>query len=828
MIREVSIGIQGMTCASCVQRVEKALNKTDGVHEASVNLATEKASIRFDDAVVQLPQLVEAVKGSGYEPLVVREEIMVSGMTCASCVQRVEKALNKLPAVLEANVNLATEKATVVYLPASLSPGQIDQTIRNAGYTPIRSEKNPEDAERAAHMAEYRGFLRDIVIAVVLTIPVLILALGPQIFPVMSTWIPGRISSWIQLILATPVQFVAGYRFYKGGWAEIKHRSLGMNTLVMTGTSAAYFYSVLAFFFASIFPAGTAQTYFDASTLIVTLILLGKYLESLTKGRTSEAIKKLVQLQAKTARVLRDGQIVELPIETVIPGDLVMVRPGERLPVDGVITEGSSFIDQSAVTGESVPEEKQLGDEVISGTVNGTGSFTFKATRVGAETVLSQIIKMVEEAQSAKPAIQRMADQIAAIFAPVVLSLSAITFLVWLLLGPAPALSFAFVAAVSVLVIACPCAMGLATPTAIMVGSGRAAEMGVLFRKGTALEGLDRARTVILDKTGTVTLGSPELTNIVTLGVSEEEVLPLVAAAESRSEHPIATAIVRAAKQRGLDIPEATEFEAVPGYGLDAKVSGRLVQVGAERFMHKLGISTEQVKEEADRLSSEGKTPLYVAFDNQLTAVCAVADPVKEGSIKAIRALASLGMGVMMVTGDNLRTAQAIARRVGIEEVTAEVLPQQKAEVVKKLQAEGRRVVFVGDGINDAPALAQADVGMAIGTGTDIAIEAADVVLMSGDLRGVVNAVWLARKTVHTIKMNFVWAYGYNLALIPVAAGALYPAFGLLLNPAFAAAAMGVSSIFVLTNSLRLKRFRPVFAEGKAAPTPPVARATAS
>jgi Cu+-exporting ATPase len=619
------------------------------------------------------------------------------------------------------------------------------------------------------------------------------------------------------------VQFYAGQRFYRTGWGELRHLSPGMNSLVMLGASAAYFYSVLALLTPWIFPPGTANTYFEAAGVIITLILLGRYFEAIAKGRTSEAIRKLMQLQTKTARVLRAGEEIEILIEAVVPGDVVLVRPGERVPVDGVVSEGESFVDESMITGEPMPAEKKPGAEVVGGTVNKIGAFTMQATRVGADTVLSQIIRMVEEAQSAKPPIQQLADRIAGVFVPTVIVVAGVTFGVWLALGPAPALSFAFVAAVSVLLIACPCAMGLATPTAIMVGTGKGAEMGVLLRRGTALEALARVDAVILDKTGTLTKGRPELTDFHLLGEQgssepASEMLRLVAAAEAKSEHPIGEAIVRAAKDRGLAIPALDSFRAEPGFGIEAQLEGRVVQIGADRYMRRSGVDLAGSEEQASELADEAKSPLYAAVDGRLVAVLAVADRLKEGSREAIDALHEAGLEVAMLTGDNRRTAAAIARQVGIDQVLAEVLPDQKAEEVKRLQAAGRKVAFVGDGINDAPALAQADVGIAIGTGTDIAIEAGEVILMSGDLRGIVNAVSLSRRTLRTIRYNFFWAYAYNVALIPVAAGVLYPVLGVLLSPILAAAAMSTSSLFVVTNSLRLRGFRPPLAGDRQVP----------
>ena len=742
------------------------------------------------------------------------EEIQfgVRGMTCASCVARVERTLRKLPGVSDATVNLTTEIASVDYLPATISPDRIRAAIEDAGYQP---EAVPETLEQTevSRAGEQEDLLRDLRIAAAFTLPLVVVAMAPMLVPGLEALLhrlaPPAAWRWLQLVLGTPVQFVAGRRFYRQSWAELRHASPGMNTLVMMGSSAAFLYSVVALLAPQIFPAGTANLYFEAAAVIITLILFGRYLEAKAKGRTSEAIRKLIQLQPRTARVVREDGAVEVPIDTVVPGDLIQVRPGERIPVDGVLTEGSSFVDESMITGEPVPVAKDPGNEVVGATVNKTGAFVFRATKVGADTVLAQIIRMVEEAQAGKPPVQRLADRIAGIFVPVVIVIAVITFAVWLLFGPSPALSYAFVAAVSVLVIACPCAMGLATPTAIMVGTGRGAEMGSLFRQGTALELMAKVDTVVLDKTGTLTKGHPEMTDLVAVEMPEDEVLALVAAAEEQSEHPIARAVVDGARQRGLAWEKARDFQAEPGFGLQAQVADHRVEVGADRYMEALGLDLSAVSDIAAKLADEAKTPIYAAVDGRLAALMAVADPLKEGSSEAVKALVEMGMDVAMLTGDNQRTAEAISRQAGIEQVLAEVLPDQKAAEVKRLQAGGKRVAFVGDGINDAPALAQADIGIAIGTGTDIAIEAGDIILMSGDLRGIVNAAALARRTFRIIFGNFFWAYAYNVALIPVAAGVLYPLLGMLLSPMLAAAAMSVSSIFVVTNSLRLKRFEP-------------------
>ncbi len=805
MAAPITIGIKGMTCASCVRRVERALTKQPGVNRAQVNLATERAVVEADTATPA--ELVAVIEKAGYDPVVKDLEIGVRGMTCASCVARVERVLRKLPGVLEASVNLATEKARVRYLPEAIEPRQLHEAITKAGYEPVdlsRAEEAPADDE------EGKALRGQLLFAAAFTIPLVIVAMGkmlPGLEHLFMSVMPHRGWMWIEWLLATPVQFVAGRRFYRTGFAELRHFNPGMNSLVMIGSSAAYFYSVAALLIPGAFPAGTAESYFEAAGVIITLILLGRYLEHIAKGRTSAAIKKLLQLQAKTARVLRGGETVEIPVEDVEPDDRVLVRPGERIPVDGVILEGESYVDESMITGEPVPVAKGVDAEVVGGTINKNGALTFRASRVGADTVLSQIIRMVESAQAEKPPIQHLADTIAGVFVPAVIAVALLTFAAWLGFGPTPALSFAFVTAVSVLLIACPCAMGLATPTAIMVGTGKGAELGVLFRKGAALETLAKIDTVVLDKTGTLTRGRPELTDLVVLRGEENETLRLIASVEARSEHPIAEAIVRGAQERGLALAAISAFQAEPGYGVAAEVDGRRVNIGADRYMSKLGLTLGEAKTQAKALAEAGKSPLYAAVDGELAAVIAVADPLKDGSKPAIQALKELELEVAMLTGDNRGTAEAIAREADIERVLAEVLPDQKAAEIKRLQAEGKRVAFVGDGINDAPALAQADVGIAIGTGTDIAIEAGDVVLMRGDLRGIVDAVALSKRTRRTILGNFVWAYGYNVALIPVAAGVLFPFTGFLLNPMVAAGAMSISSIFVLTNSLRLRRF---------------------
>jgi len=815
-LKSLSLPVDGMNCASCVGRVEKALAGLDGVSHASVNLTTERASVDFNPKDTGPAAIAEAIEQAGFSVPAASVELSVGGMTCASCVARVEKVIGQLPGVTDASVNLATEKASVSFTSGAQDATTIANAIEQAGYEARAMSAESGDREAEAREAETRECRNKLLLAAAFTVPLFLVAMlkmAPGAGDIMMALLGERSWIGIEFILATPVVFYAGRGFYVSGWAEVSHLNPGMNSLVMLGASAAYFYSLAALVAPDIFPDGTATSYFEAAGVIVTLILLGRYLEAIAKGRTSEAIKKLLQLQAKTVRVIRDGIETEIPIEEVVAGDLVVVRPGERLAVDGIVTEGSSYVDESIISGEPVPVDKSLSDEVIGGTVNKTGAFTLKATRVGADTVLSQIIRMVEEAQGTKPPIQKMADQIASVFVPIVLVVAAVTFAMWLSFGPAPPLSFAFVTTVSVLLIACPCAMGLATPTAIMVGTGKGAEMGVLFRRGTALEVLARIDAIVLDKTGTLTRSQPELTDFDAINADKMETLRLVAASETKSEHPIAEAIVRGAREKGLDIPAADSFKAEPGFGIEADVEGHKVQAGADRYMERLGIDLSSVREQAAALGEQAKTPLYAAVDGNLAAIIAVADALKEGSVEAIKALQALGLETTMLTGDNRRTADAIAGDIGIDRVMAEVLPDQKADEIKRLQAEGKKVAFVGDGINDAPALAQADVGIAIGTGTDIAMEAGDVVLMSGDLRGIVNATALSRRTLKTIRLNFFWAYAYNVALVPIAAGVLYPWMGVLLSPMLAAAAMSFSSIFVVTNSLRLRGFRPQLAD---------------
>jgi Cu+-exporting ATPase len=736
-------------------------------------------------------------------------EFPVGGMTCANCSGRVERALRAEPGVAAASVNLATGIARVELTPGATDAARLREAVREAGYE-VPEPEAPKVDFAALELASLR---RTLLFALALTVPLLVESMGPMLVPGGHQWMTATLSERtrgvIELLLATPVLFGAGARFFRHGWAEVRTLSPGMSTLVMLGGTAAWLYSLVALVAPQVFPPGTAHYYFEAAATIVTLILLGKYLEARAKGRTSEAIRRLIGLQPRTARVVRDGSELEVAIEAVAPGDLVVVRPGERIPVDGRVDDGTSFVDESMITGEPIPAEKGPGSEVVGGTVNQTGAFRLRASRVGADTVLAQIIRLVEEAQTGKPPIQALADRIARVFVPLVILAAVATFVAWMLLGPEPALNHAFVAAVSVLVVACPCAMGLATPTAIMVATGRAAELGSLFRRGPALEALAKADTAVLDKTGTLTKGRPELVAIHALDGDETQALRLAASAESLSEHPLARAIVAAARARGVDWPAPEGFRAEPGRGVEARCAGQDVLVGTARFLADRGVDIAAAAPFTAELALASATPVLLAVCGRLCAVFGIADPPKDGSRDAVAALRRLGLEVVMLTGDQPEPARAVAAAVGIDEVRAEVLPADKAGEVQRLQAAGRRVAFVGDGINDAPALARADVGIALGTGTDIAVEAGDLILMSGDLRGVPNAIRLARRTLATIRGNFFWAYAYNVALIPLAAGALYPATGLLLNPMLAAAAMSLSSVFVVTNSLRLRRFLP-------------------
>lgn len=806
-----TLPIEGMTCASCVGRVEKALKKVEGVENAEVNLATENAMISSSQPL-DLIAVTKAVERAGYKVLASQPiELSIEGMTCASCVGRVEKALKKVEGVQQANVNLATERAWVQGN-AQVQSSDLIQAVKKAGYTAKQIEQSVS-VQQDKKATEQQQLKRDLMISLILAVPVFILEMGSHMIPAFHMWVMDNIGtqqSWlIQCVLTTLVLIFPGRRFYQKGIPALWRFAPDMNSLVAVGTLAAYSFSLVATFIPQVLPEGTVNVYYEAAAVIVSLILLGRYFEAKAKGRTSQAIQHLVGMQAKTARVHHNGQMIEVPIAEVITETIVEIRPGERVPVDGEVVEGQSYIDESMITGEPVPVKKQVGDQVVGGTVNQNGTLNFRATAIGDSSVLAQIIRMVEQAQGSKLPIQALVDKVTMWFVPMVMLLAVLTFIVWFIFGPDPALTFSLVNAVAVLIIACPCAMGLATPTSIMVGTGRGAEMGVLFRKGEALQALQEVKVIAVDKTGTLTEGKPTLTDFhVQPGFEREQVLRIVASVEAKSEHPIALAIVQAAEQQNISLLPITTFDSVTGFGIKAEVEGQAVHIGADRYMQQLGLDVTPFKDEAAHLGQEAKTPIYVAIDQKLAAIIAVADPIKDTTYAAIAGLHQLGLKVAMITGDNRHTAQAIAAKLHIDQVIAEVLPDGKVDAIRQLQQQYGRVAFVGDGINDAPALAQADVGLAIGTGTDVAIEAADVVLMSGSLQGVPNAIALSQATIKNIRQNLFWAFFYNIALIPIAAGVLYPAFGILLSPIFAAGAMALSSFFVLGNALRLKYFQ--------------------
>lgn len=823
----IDIPVGGMSCASCVGRVEKAIAAVEGVSGAEVNLATRKARVTL--AGSQTGAVADAIRSAGYEPGAAEVTLAIAGMSCASCVGKVEKALRVVPGVVDAQVNLATGRASVRVLDGGVTPALV-AAVEVAGYEaePV-GQGQSDDAETARRQAEQGALGRAVVVAALATLPLMALEMGPHLSDAFHHWLHGRADAFTLKLaafaLATIVLFGPGLRFFVKGWPALLRGAPDMNALVMLGAGAAYAYSVVATFAPDRLPEGTAYTYFETGAVIVTLILLGRWFEARARGRTSEAIRRLVQLQARFARVLRDGVEHEIAIEHVRVGDLVLVRPGEKIPVDGAVVEGSSYVDEAMVTGEPAPAHKGVGSAVIGGTINRNGALRFRAEKVGADTLLAQILRMVEQAQGAKLPIQALVDRVTNRFVPAVIAAAALTFAAWLAIGPSPALTYALVNAVAVLIVACPCAMGLATPTSIMVGTGRAAELGILFRQGAALQGLSEITTVAFDKTGTLTRGRPEVTHLVAAdGIAEEEALRLAASAESASEHPSAEAIVAEARRRGLALSPAADFAAEPGLGITARVEGRIVAVGSGRLMAERAIPIGALAEKAAAFARDGGSPLYVAVDGRLAGLVVVADQIKPGTPAALDALRALGLRIVMVTGDNRATAEAIAARLGIQAIEAEVLPTDKAAIVKRLQQEGG-VAFVGDGINDAPALAQADIGIAMGAGTDIAIESADIVLISGDLRHVPEAIGLSRATMANIRQNLGWAFGYNVLLIPVAAGLAYPLWGVLMSPVFASFAMAFSSVSVLANALRLRRFAAE--RGAAPPAPDAAPATA-
>lgn len=827
----ITLPIKGMTCASCVAHVEEALSEVEGISNANVNLATEKATVEIA-AGLDIGKIKFAVEDAGYGIGVEKATYAVSGMTCATCVATVEGALKPLPGIISASANLASEKATVEFVPGVTDFSEMRAAVKDSGYD-IRTldtadSIDKEDKERAREA-------RQLLVKTAVSVSVAALLMGLMLSPLAS----GSFARWLNFImlgLATPVQFWAGGQFYSAAWGAFKHRTTNMNTLIAVGTSVAYFYSLIAtVFYTSSFFAQTHRfhvhtlfehstgTYFDTSTAIIGLILMGRYLEARAKGRASRAIKDLIGLRPKTARILRSGQESEVPTDEVMPGDVVVIRPGEKMPVDGVVLEGSTSVDESMLTGESIPVEKKPGDKVFAATLNTTGSFQFRATKIGKDTALAQIVKLVEEAQGSKAPIQKLADTISSYFVPAVLGIAALTFVLWYFLGPEPSYVYAIMTAVSVLIIACPCALGLATPAAIMVGTGKGAENGILIKNAEALERANKINVVVMDKTGTLTMGKPVVTDIITEGIKEEDLLNLIASAEQGSEHPLGQAIVRRAMVKGITLDKPSKFTAVPGYGIEAQLNGKTVLGGTAVLMKQRGFSMNGLEAKADDLAAQGKTAMFVAVNGVVRGVVAVSDTIKPEAKEAVAALKSMGIEVVMLTGDNKRTASAIAQQLGIDKVLAEVLPVAKSNQIKALQAQGKIVAMVGDGINDAPALAQADIGIAIGTGTDVAIEAADVTLMRGDVRGVATAIRLSKATMRAIKQNLFWAFAYNVALIPLAMGVLYLLFsdggmpGVLkpilgdfgfLNPILAAGAMAISSVTVISNALRLKALK--------------------
>jgi Cu+-exporting ATPase len=813
-----------------VPNLEAGLRALAGVHQVTTNAGAGVLQVEYDSAKVNIPQMAAAIRLAGFQPGGSNVKIGIENLRCASCVKFIEEELRSTDGVLSATVNLATQEASVDYLPQKATLAQLNTAIEEWGYKPrAATSDEPVDKQEEAHAREYRRLMRMFWFSAIVSVPVLLFAY-PQYVPGIRDLSMEIIRwTWILSAAATlPVLFYSGYDFFTGAWAAFKHRSANMNTLIALGTGAAWLYSTFAIAFPTVFPEGTSEPFYDVVAVVIALVVLGQALELRAKGQSSAAIKKLLGLQAKTARVIRDGKELDLPVEEVLVGDVIQVRPGEKVPVDGVIVEGSSAVDESMLTGESLPVSKKQGDEVIGATLNKTGAFKFRATKVGKDTALAQIVKMVQDAQNSKAPIARLADTISGYFVPIVMILAVWTFVIWFGIGPQPQLVYALVTSVTVLIIACPCALGLATPMSLMVGIGKGAEHGILIRSGEALQTARAIQTVVLDKTGTITKGKPELTDLILSGqssVDSDQLLKLAASVEKVSEHPLAQAIVDGAQARKIELMEVSDFEAIPGHGVSANVEGRSVLIGNLKLMNREKIPLGELEEKSKSLADDGKTPMFIAIDGKAAGIVAVADTVKEDSAEAIQALQKLGIEVVMITGDNRRTAEAIARKVGVTRVLAEVLPEDKANEVKKLQIENRKLVpskveaskiqnvvaMVGDGINDAPALAQADVGLAIGTGTDVAIEASDITLIKGSLKGVVTAIEVSRATMTNIYQNLFGAFIYNVLGIPVAMGVLFPFFGLLLSPLIAGAAMAFSSVTVVGNANRLRGFRPKF-----------------
>ncbi|MFD2114316.1 heavy metal translocating P-type ATPase [Paenibacillus yanchengensis] len=799
--KQTTLQISGMTCAACANRIEKGLNKLDGVTAANVNFALEKASVTYDPNKVNLDNVEQMIRKLGYETIKETAQFQLEGMTCAACATRIEKGLSKMPGVSSATVNFALETARIEYSPEEVSTADLQAKVKQLGYKALVKEEGQSTGDRREK--ELRRQKLMLLVSALLSLPLLWTMVGHFSF---TSWIympEILMNPWFQFALATPVQFIIGWHFYVGAYKALRNGSANMDVLIALGTSAAYFYSLyltLDWTFNSSGGHHMPSLYYETSAVLITLVVMGKLFETQAKGRTSEAIKSLMGLQAKTALVMRDGQELTIPIEEVIVGDVVLVRPGDKIPVDGEVLEGLSSVDESMLTGESIPIEKKVGDPVIGATINKNGVLRIRATRVGKETALAQIVKVVEEAQGSKAPIQRVADKISGVFVPIVVGIALATFAVWYFFVEPGNFAGSLEKAIAVLVIACPCALGLATPTSIMAGSGRSAEIGILFKGGEHLEQTHRIDTIILDKTGTVTKGKPELTDVMTIG-DETTFLRLVGAAEKNSEHPLAEAIVAGIQARNIELPAIESFEAIPGYGIAAVVEGNNVLIGTRRLMDKYNVDATAAFPVMEKMEESGKTAMLAAIDGKYAGMVAVADTIKETSAAAVRRLKEMGIQVIMITGDNARTAKAIATEVGIDHVLAEVLPEGKADEVKKLQAAGKKVAMVGDGINDAPALATADIGMAIGTGTDIAMEAADVTLMRGDLSSIPDAIFMSRKTMSNIRQNLFWALGYNTLGIPIAAIGL-------LAPWVAGAAMALSSVSVVLNSLRLQRVK--------------------
>ena len=823
-LTRIELPVSGLPLKEHSTHLESTLRALNGVSEVNVNVTAGRLEVQYDAQKVDVAKLVGAVKSIGFQIGGANVKIGIENLRCASCVKFIEDELKSTQGVLNANVNIATQEATVDYLPQNTTLSQLNTAIETWGYKPRPATSDaPVDKQEEAHAREYRKLMNKFWFAAAISVFVMITAYY-QVVPILRDWNMDslRLLWGATALLTLPVMFWSGSDFFTGAWAAFKHRSANMNTLIALGTGAAWLYSTFAILFPSVFPEGTSEPFYDVVAAVIALVVLGQALELRAKGQSNSAIKKLLGLQAKTARVIRDGKEMDLPVEEVLVGDVIQVRPGEKVPVDGVIVEGSSTVDESMLTGESLPSSKKMGDEVIGATINKTVAFKFRTTKVGKDTALAQIVKMVQDAQNSKAPIARLADTVSGYFVPIVMILAVWTFVIWFVIGPQPQFVYALVTSVTVLIIACPCALGLATPMSLMVGIGKGAEHGILIRSGEALQTARAIQIVVLDKTGTITKGKPELTDVVTMGGGQwtmEEILRFSASVEKVSEHPLAQAIVEGAQARKLELAEVKDFEAIPGHGVSAKVEAKKILIGNLKLMNRENIALGSLEEKSKSLADDGKTPMFIALDGKAAGIIAVADTVKEDSAEAIKALQGMGIEVVMITGDNRRTAEAIARKVGITRVLAEVLPEDKANNIHLLQADpagksgagGKKVAMVGDGINDAPALAQADVGLAIGTGTDVAIEASDITLIKGSLKGVVTAIEVSRATMTNIYQNLVGAFFYNVLGLPVAMGLFFPFFGVLLSPMIAGAAMAFSSVTVVGNANRLRGFKPKF-----------------